>query len=404
MPDAQLPVVIAGGGIGGIATALACARRGIASIVCERRAPNAQDGAGIQIGPNGTRILAQLGVAERLLPQISVPEGIAVHSGKEGRALARLPLGDWIKQRHGSPYWTAHRGDLHAALIATAAEAQLITIINDAEVASYCEGDDRVDAHLVDGRRIAGRILIAADGLWSRLRAQIATTAAPVFPAGKCAYRSVIAREQIPAGLNLEDVHVWLGSGSHVVHYPVRAGREFAIVVIVDDEATFDAWNTAADTGWQERHAAAIPPALREALGSLGGWRMWSLATVPPLAGWTKSRAALLGDAAHPVLPFLAQGGVLALEDAVTIAARLCEAPGNEAAALRAYELERRGRALAVARASAANGRIYHLDGIMRLARDRVLGAVPASALMARYDWLYGWRLLAPADRETASQ
>lgn len=332
-----------------------------------------------------------------------MPDAISVHSGQDERALARLPLGDWIAQRHGAPYWTAHRQDLHAALLETAVAERLITIMTDVDVGSYSEGGACIDAMLADGRRISGRVLVAADGLWSRLRPQIAGATAVAKPAGKCAYRSVVAREQMPGPLRDNDVHIWLGTGSHIVHYPVRGGQEFAIIIIVDDATKSDTWSAAVEAGWHNRHAATIPPTLRAALDAVEGWRVWSLVTLPPLAGWTSGRAALLGDAAHPVLPFLAQGAVLALEDAVTIAAHLAQAPRSEASALRAYELDRRRRALAVARASEANGRIYHLDGIMRVARDSVLGIVPPSALMGRYDWLYGWRSRSPSDAERAS-
>lgn len=389
MPPDDTPVVIAGAGIGGLATAIACARKNIPSIVCERRSAFSEEGAGLQMGPNGTRILHELGVATRLKSVAAVPDGISVMNLASGKLLTRLPLGAWVAARYGSPYWTVHRHDLHAVLLEHATANPMITIRPATAITGHTEISGGIGAVTSNAQAIPARALIAADGMWSALRASIAGNAS-LRPIGKNAYRSVVPASALPPELPPNDVTIWLGSRIHIVHYPVRAGRETALVVVTSGRSAAGTWTSDAPPGWFEPLEFRLPAPLRTLLKEAPSWRMWTLLTMPPLRTWVKGRAALLGDAAHPVLPFLAQGAVLTLEDAVTLAARLARADGDEMDALRAYEAVRKPRADRVAAASRGNGRVYHLSGLVGAARDRVLRTVPAPMLMARYDWLYG--------------
>ena len=390
MSGQNLPVAIAGGGIGGLSAALAIARLGLAAHVFERRATFPDEGAGIQIGPNGSKILIELGLAEALRAAAAEPDGISVRDGVDGRELSRFPLGAWIRDRHGGPYWTLHRQDLHAVLLAAAKATPGITFSTGADVLSFQNRDDCVDVRVAESDPVEASALIAADGLWSRLRGQV-TAALALQRSGKCAYRSVALRSNFPGGLAANDVHIWLSPGAHVVHYPVRQGREIAIVVVVDDTARGDSWSVAAPEGWLGAHAAAFPTALRHLLTGARTWRMWPLQTLAPLAHWTDGRVALIGDAAHPILPFLAQGGVMAIEDAAVLAACLSRDGRSVAEQLNAFARLRQSRTARVAAASKRNGRIYHLSGPMALARNAALLVAPPSLLMAGYDWLYGW-------------
>ncbi len=391
MTGRDLPIAIAGGGIGGLATALALARQGFSSHVFERRETFPEDGAGIQIGPNGTKILEALGLTEGLRAAVAVPDGLSVRDGVTGRELTRLPLGTWIAERHGSPYWTVHRQDLHASLLTRAKTEARITLHTNSEVLSYEDRGDSVDALIANSDSVTARALIAADGLWSRLRQKV-TTATALHPAGKCAYRGVTQLSNLPPGLAPNDVHIWISPGAHVVYYPVRSGLEIALVVIVDDAARGENWSSPAPEGWLTSRATAFPDTLQSLLQSVSDWRMWPLKTLAPLEAWTKGRVALLGDAAHPVLPFLAQGGVMALEDAAVLAACLSQQGLSVAEQLSSYARLRQPRAARVAQASKRNGRIYHLTGPMAFARNAALKTAPPSRLMAGYDWLYGWR------------
>lgn len=385
-------VLIAGGGIGGLATALALARRGIASHVFERRPAFSEDGAGIQIGPNGTKILAELGAADLLRSSAATPDAIRILDTTTGRELARLPLGRWIAERHGSPYWVAHRQDLHAALVARVRAEPLIEISLGTEITAGQSGDHVATASAMDGRTWSADALIAADGLWSGLRTSLFGARELRF-AGKCAARAVVPIDAVPDRLHRTEVHLWLAPGAHIVHYPVRAGHEVAIVAIFDDSQATQSWSTPADPSWVRERAAKFPAALRDLLAQPETWRKWSLYALHSRPPYARGHAALLGDAAHPVFPFLAQGGVLALEDAVVIADCLARSPGDVARALAEYQRRRRARVARVTRASRLNGKIYHLSGLLASLRNQALGALPAESLMARYDWLYGWTL-----------
>ena len=387
---AGTPVLIAGGGIGGLATALALAKRDFDCHVLERRPVFAEEGAGIQIGPNGTRVLGEIGVLDALRETKAAPDGLQVRDARSGELITRLPLGDWIAQRHGSPYWTAHRQDLHAALLACAHANPRITLSNSADVVAVSDRGSSVDATLEDGCTITGSSLIAADGLWSNSRTKL-FDAAPPRLAGKSAYRTVVATSDLPAGLAHNDIHIWLAEGAHVVHYPVRAGKQHAFVIIFDEPQPVTGWSTQVEAGFVRAKAQRLAPSLRALLDAAATWRMWSLQETPMPRSWVKGRIALLGDAAHPVLPFLAQGAVLALEDAALLARECADAGAPTASALQHYEEKRRPRALRVQAASRRNGRIYHLGGVLAAARDSVLRNTPPTLLMRQYDWLYGW-------------
>lgn len=390
-PASDHPILVAGGGIGGLATALALARHGIPSRILERRSAFAEDGAGIQIGPHGMRVLACLGVDDLLRASASEPDSIRVMDARSGHELSSLPLGSRIAGRHGAPYCTAHRQDLHSALLEQARVNPLIEIASNAEVVDAASSAAGVTVTLAGGATLSGAAFISADGLWSALRKKIFDAEAPRF-SGKCAYRSVLPAEAVPKTLRRNDVHIWLEAGAHVVHYPVRGGREVALVAIFDDPAQSDAWSSDASVTEVRVRTGSLAQPLQDLMRSAGAWRKWSLFESHVPSHYVKGRIALLGDAAHPVLPFLAQGAVLALEDASVVAAAIAMTPGDIPAALLRYESERRARVLRVQAASARNGQIYHLSGLMAVARNSTLRALPAERLMASYDWLYGWK------------
>jgi salicylate hydroxylase len=385
------PVLIAGGGIGGLATALALARHGIASHVLERRPAFLEDGAGIQIGPNGTRILRQLGVAEALRPHVGIPEALSVRDGRSGVELARMPLGRWIAMRHGAPYWVAHRRDLHAALLQTVRAEPLVALSMGFDAAEVASDVAHVAVASPNGQAWAGKALIAADGIWSPLRKLMFNAAAPTF-CGKSAARSVIPIDDLPEDFHRPETTIWLFRNAHVVHYPVSGGEEMAVIVVLDDRHEIGDWNAPVPPSWVQQKMPECAEALQALILQARAWKQWALHTLPVPQQWSRGPIALLGDAAHPVLPFLAQGGVMALEDAMVVAEAMRRYPHDVAAALKWYQRQRRPRTLRVARASRRNGRIFHLSGPQAAARNLVLRRVPAQRLMARYDWLYGWR------------
>ncbi|HML27710.1 MAG TPA: FAD-dependent monooxygenase [Hyphomicrobium sp.] len=391
MGSPPLSVVVAGGGIGGLATAIALAQRGVEVRVCERHTEFPEEGAGIQIGPNGTRILQDLGVAEFLASKIASPDELIVHDGASGRELTRLPLGTWLAKRHGAPYWTAHRRDLHVALRTRAESDPRITLSRGTEILSCRNEQDGISAVDSKGEVSRASLLVAADGLWSALRRQIGGNTENPKPIGKTAFRSVIDAEHLPSSLAQNAVHIWLSPGVHAVHYPVNGGRDIALVVIADGSSSSEDWNAPAIADAVKGKIESFAPALRALVGSTNDWRQWSLCRLAPLPRWTSGRTALLGDAAHPMLPFLAQGAVMALEDAATLAANIAGAKGDLAVALHDYEQVRRPRVARVADASLRNGRIYHMRGPAAFARNTMMKLGSPTRIMAGFDWLYGW-------------
>jgi salicylate hydroxylase len=291
------PILIAGGGIGGLALALALARIGRSSIVIERRETFATAGAGIQLGPNGTRALQRLGIADALEPFVGTPDVLGIMHGASGARIATLPLGSWIADRHGAPYWVAHRGDLLATLLAAASEDWRITLRSGFDVATIDQDAIGVRATSTSGETILASALVGADGLWSRVRRALQPAALPAF-VGATATRTVMAAAK--AGrLNSNGVGLWLTPGVHVVHYPVRGGREIAVVVITAEAWQSTDWETDADKGQLFSRLCGFDASLIEVLAHAPAWRKWALHRLPPLNAWSQGRVRLLGDAAH---------------------------------------------------------------------------------------------------------
>ncbi len=386
------PILIAGGGIGGLACALALAQTGRASLVLERQAEFSPAGAGIQFGPNGVRALRELGVAEALEPYAGKPETIEVFEGRGGRRLTGLPLGDWLAVRHGAPYWVAHRGDLHAVLHSAASRHPLIEIRTGVAVASVEQRGADVSVTSAAGERLSGALLVGADGLWSAVRHAIMPGVEPVFAAAT-ATRTVISADE--AGpLALRSVGLWLSPTAHVVHYPVRGGAEIAVVAIVSETWQSRAWDAPADPQHLFESLAHLPARLTETFKPISGgrWHRWALHTLAPLTSYAHGRVALIGDAAHPMLPYLAQGGGCALEDALVLARTLQAEDGDVARALARYEQQRIARCSRVQQASVRQGRIYRLPAQYAWARDSMFRAAPPALLMRGLDWLYAWQ------------
>jgi salicylate hydroxylase len=392
----KAPALIAGGGIGGLAAALALARVGWSSIVAERRDGWSEAGAGIQLSPNGVRVLAQFGVAPRLEALAGKPREIVVRDAATAHVLQRLPLGDWIARRHGAPYWQVHRRDLQAALLSAISEEPLISVLHGFDATALASDEDNVRLEARDGRSIIGSLLVGADGIFSGVRRQLFSPPMPHF-SGRTAARTVIPASADTAAnaiLSEASTGVWLAPGAHIVHYPVRGGREIAVIVVRSEAWSASGWSESVASGEIERVLRQVAPAFAMALGKSHSWRRWALFEAEPLTHWSKGRVTLIGDAAHPTMPFLAQGGSLALEDAATLAACLSPIPDASGipAALAAYETARRDRCRRVVSAARRNGVIFHLSGPAAFARNLAMRALSGERVMAGYDWVYGWR------------
>jgi salicylate hydroxylase len=385
----QSRTLIVGGGIGGLATALAFARNGTSAIVLERSVFADETGAGIQLGPNATRALAELGVLDEIAVTAFRPDNLRLFDGLSGNNLASVPLGRVAEERYGAPYLTLHRADLHASLLAACRADGAIELENGFEVAETETLAEPVIARGADGTQVEGSGLVAADGLWSRLRDRIAPDADLRFY-GATAWRALLPRSEVPAPFDVPEVGLWLGPRAHLVHYPVRGGKELNVVAVVEGGSAKQGWSRRAEPDVLLPSFDRWAKPAKGLLAMVKTWRCWSLFRLKPLPRWADGRMALLGDAAHPVLPYLAQGAALAIEDAVTLAASLKACGGDALVAFPRYQSLRMARTARVQAHAARFGRIYHLSGPAAFARNFLLGRRRPESLLHSFDWLYG--------------
>ena len=387
MPEQAL---IAGGGIGGLAAAMALARRGIACEILERSHFAEETGAGIQLGPNATRAVQALGAREAIEPLGFRPEAIVIYDGVSGDRLTSVPLGSAIEQRFGAPYLTLRRTDLHAALRAALAGLGTVTLKPGFELAAIdTQAGNRIIARAKDGSEAKGACLIGADGVWSGLRAIVSPAASLRF-AGATAWRAQVPRDTLPAPFADPIVGLWLGPRTHLVHYPVGGGADLNVVAVTEDGASRQGWSQSGSASDVIASFARWTKPAKDLLERVEGWRGWSLYRLTGLKSWSAGPITLLGDAAHPVLPYLAQGAALAIEDAVVLAACLADEPGNPASAFRRYEELRRPRAARVQRTARRFGLLYHLGSPWAEARNLILARRREANALRRFDWLYG--------------
>ncbi|GGC84898.1 FAD-dependent monooxygenase [Chelatococcus reniformis] len=389
-------VIIAGAGIGGLTAALALAKVGIAAIVLERRTALNEAGAGIQLSPNASGILFGLGLGPALMRHAVEPARLTVHDLARGRRLAEAPLGAGMRERFGAPYLAIARSDLHTILLDAVRSRTDTRLLVGRTALGAVSRDDSVQVAIetAGGQRdtLGGALLIAADGVGSRLRSTVEPGARPRLH-GYHAWRTTISAEAVPEGVPRKETGLWLGRGCHLVHYPVAAGRQMNIVAVQRAAEPVSGWTEAGDSRQLNRAFLRAAAPIRALVAQAADWRIWSLQDLSPLRRWHAGRIVLLGDAAHPVLPFLAQGGALAIEDAAVLAQCLASLPSTTTAldaALAFYTEARRERATRVQRAAQLNGRVYHLPAPLSIGRNLMMARL-GGRLIDRYDWLYGW-------------
>ena len=388
-------VLIAGGGIGGLAASLGASRAGWEVRLYERAAAFSEVGAGVQLGPNVVRRLQAWGLQRPLQEVAAFPGRLQVRSALTGQELAAMPLGSTAVERYGAAYATIHRADLHGLLLAAVRQTTDTQFHLDHAIERFTDAEGVVTVRTSRGKEVEGDALVGADGLWSRTRAQLLGDQRPRVT-GHLAYRALVPQHALPEVLRTHQVTAWLGPRLHVVQYPVRRGELQNLVVIVQGPAPQDleSWDHAANGADLEAALAGTCTALQQAVRGVAdagaGWRLWPLCDRPPVRGpaeMAQGVVALLGDAAHPMRPYLAQGAGMAIEDAAELQRALAMHDLDVPLRLTRYALNRWQRNARVQARSTRNGRIFHAMGPVRWARDASLRLLGERLLDV--PWLY---------------
>jgi salicylate hydroxylase len=375
-------MIIVGGGIGGLAAALACGQAGARPQVLERAATFSEVGAGIQMGPNVTRTLHAWGLAEDLKEIGFVPRKLDAKDTQTGQIIGTLRLGQRSLDTYGAPYFTVHRADLHRVFLKKIMSSGQAELRLDSEVQGLQQNADGIQ---ISGTNLPATLtelfksaaMVGADGLWSKTRQFVVPPTAPRVT-GLLAYRALVPMQSIPEKLRLQDVNVWVGPRVHAVLYPVKCGEYLNLVVVVQGPppASLDDWDHAGNKQDLEAAMGPIHADLRNMLSAVPAWRLWPLCDRPPIKGpheMAKDRIALLGDAAHPMRPFLAQGAGMAIEDAAELARSWARADLQVEDRLQMYAQARWARNAQVQQRSIRNGQIFHLQGPLRWGRNAAM-------------------------------
>jgi 2-polyprenyl-6-methoxyphenol hydroxylase-like FAD-dependent oxidoreductase len=386
--SAPLSVVVAGGGIGGLAAAHVLARQGHKVTVLEQSAAFGEIGAGIQLGPNIFRMFDVLGLTEAVNSVAFFPPGLGMNDVRTGEKVVRVPLGDVARATYGYPYGVIYRADLHNVFLEACKALPGVVLRTASKVEGYEQDGRGVRVRLAGGETLEADAMIGADGLWSRIRERIVGDGKPRV-SGHIAYRAVLKREEVPAHLWSDDVLLWGGEKTHLVHYPLRRGELFNLVAVFHSNKYEEGWNTFGDTAeLHERFEGAVPQ-VRELLQKIQTWKMWVLCDREPVKNWTDGRVTLLGDAAHPMLQYLAQGAGQAIEDAVVLGEALKHTGNDVTAAFQKYQQARYLRTGRVQLTARFYGDIYHAAGVTRELRNRMFQGGQESAGFAGLQWMY---------------
>lgn len=384
-------LLVAGGGIAGLAAATAVRQAGWEARLFEQADAFSEVGAGLQLGPNATRVLRGWGLLDDPSLRAFAPSRLRVRDTASGRELGSLALGTHAEARYGAPYLTVHRADLHTALLRAATGAGMRLHAGERIAGVQVDGE-AVLARTGSGLQVEADALAVADGVWSDLRRQLLHDG-PAPPTGHVALRALVPVDDVPAGLRSDDVQAWLGPRMHLVRYPVRGGEALNVVAFVEGSAKGHDWDQAAPVDRLRSAAGRLCSDLSALLDCVPQWRSWPVHDREPVRGpheMALGRAALLGDAAHPMRPYLAQGAGMAIEDAAELQRVLAACDGrviDVPTALRRYALNRWERCARVQQLSRRNGVIFHATGVVRLGRDLAMRA--GGQALLDMPWLY---------------
>jgi salicylate hydroxylase len=387
----QLPVIVAGGGIGGLAAALALVRQGFSVKVLEQSPQIGEIGAGIQLGPNAFHAFDALGVGEKARGRAVYTDYMIMHDAIDESVVGRIPTGEAFRQRFGNPYAVIHRVDVHTSLLDGAQETGRVEFLTSTRAERIEQDANSVTVIDQHGTAHRGLALIGADGVKSVVRAQYVND--PPRVTGHVVYRAVVDKKDFPLDLQWNAASIWVGPNCHLVHYPLRGGEQYNVVVTFHSRKQEEWGVTEGSKEEVQSYFQGICPRARQLIDLPKSWKRWATADREPIGQWNYGRATLLGDAAHPTTQYMAQGACMAMEDAVTLGEAL-RVNGNDF--IKAFALYQRSRVARTARivlSSREMGRIYHARDVERLVRNDLWKGRTPERFYDAMEWLYGWNV-----------
>ena len=387
----QLPVLVAGSGIGGLAAALALVRQGFEVVVLEQAAQLGEIGAGIQLGPNAFHAFDALGVGDKTRSRAVFTDYMVMHDAIDEYQVGKIPTDENFRKRFGNPYAVIHRQDIHNSLLEGAQECGHVEFHTGCRVESIEQNADGVTVTCGNGKTFTGQALIGADGVRSVVRAQYVND--PPRVTGHVVYRAVVDAKDFPDNLKWNAASIWVGPNCHLVHYPLRGGKEYNVVVTFHSRGKEEWGVTEGSKEEVQSYFQEICPKARQLIDLPKSWKRWATADREPIPQWTFGRATLLGDAAHPTTQYMAQGACMALEDAVTLGEALRVCNKDWAKALDLYQRSRITRTARIVLSGREMGRLYHAKGVERLVRNSLWKGRTAERFYDAMEWLYGWNV-----------
>ncbi|MFD0669141.1 3-hydroxybenzoate 6-monooxygenase [Ramlibacter sp. MAHUQ-53] len=391
MNDASLPVLVAGGGIGGLSAALALVRQGFRVKVMEQAPEIAEIGAGIQLGPNAFHAFDALGIGDQARALAVYTDYMVMTDAVDGATVARIEAGEAFRARFGNPYAVIHRADIHLSLFDAARASGQVECLTSTRVERIEQDGRGVTVFDQRGEAHRGVALVGADGVKSVVRQQYVGDPARVT--GHVVYRAVVDKKDFPKDLQWNASSLWVGPNCHLVHYPLRGGEQYNVVVTFHSRRQEEWGVTEGSKEEVESYFQGICPQARQLIELPKSWKRWATADRDPIAQWTHGRATLLGDAAHPTTQYMAQGACMAMEDAVTLGEALRVNDNDWTKALDLYQRSRVARTARIVLSSREMGRLYHASGVERLVRNELWRGRSQARFHDALEWLYGWNV-----------
>lgn len=384
-----LPVLVSGGGIGGLAAALALVRQGFEVTVFEQAPEVGEIGAGMQLGPNAFHAFDALGVGDKTRSRAVYTDFMVMHDALDETQVGKIPTGEAFISRFGNPYAVIHRVDVHRSLLDGAQETGKVQFLTNTRIVRVEQDETSVTVFDQNGKSYQGLVLIGADGGKSVVRQQYVNDQPRVT--GHVVYRAVVEKEDFPKDLQWNAASIWVGPNCHLVHYPLRGGEQYNVVVTFHSRHQEEWGVTDGSKEEVQSYFEDIAAKPRQLIDLPKTWKRWATADREPIANWVFGRATILGDAAHPTTQYMAQGACMALEDAVTLGEALRVNQNNWPEALTLYERSRVARTARIVLSGREMGRIYHAKGVERLVRNSLWKGRTPERFYDAVEWLYGW-------------